>query len=448
MKTAPNFEEIFAVMSAASVGNTEDRVALPDEPNPDDLATKFAIAVNLLLDDLHFRAAQLSASYLATQLELERLVAERTEQLRQSEEKFAKAFQANPAAVSIASLPDGIWIEVNDALSKMTGYSREELLGHSSTELGMVDEASRAKILEAIHNQGQIRNVEIQMWNKSGTMIDVLLSVEQIQLNGQDCALSINYDISARKRAEHEVQRLNEDLEQRQQALEAANKELEAFSYSVSHDLRAPLRALDGFSQAVLQDYYEVLDDDGREYLQLIRFESQRMGQLIDDLIGLSRFTRSEMRQERVNLSAIVHEVAANIRAEDMQRSVEFIIEDNVIVCGDSHLLRVAVQNLLGNAWKYSSKQPKARIEFACSEANGETTYFVRDNGTGFDMAYVHKLFGAFQRLHGTSEFEGTGIGLATVQRIIHRHGGTIRAEGIVNAGATFYFTLGQENCD
>lgn len=391
-------------------------------------------------------------------LELLKLLAQQTaivsenvqliEQLRQSEEKFAKAFWASPAAISITSLPEGRWIEINDALANMTGYSREELLGHTSAELNLVDGVARAKILETIREHSAVRDVEIQLHSKSKGMVDVLLSTEQIQLNGQDCVLTIQYDITALKQAEREVRRLNADLEKRQLALENANKELEAFSYSVSHDLRAPLRAMDGFSQALLEDYHERLDDDGREYLELIRFESQRMGQLIDDLIGLSRYTRSELRRERVDLSAIAYEEAGRVQAQDPQRAVEFKIEDNLIVCGDSHLLQVVMQNLVGNAWKYSSKQLHTRIEFGCLQTNGAATYYVRDNGVGFDMAYVHKLFGAFQRLHGMTEFEGTGIGLATVQRIIHRHGGSIRAESAVNAGATFYFTLGQANCE
>jgi light-regulated signal transduction histidine kinase (bacteriophytochrome) len=223
-----------------------------------------------------------------------------------------------------------------------------------------------------------------------------------------------------------ETQQLNTELEQRVQErtahLTAVNKELEAFSYSVSHDLRSPLRAIDGFSQAILEDYYDALDAMGKDFLTRIRTESQRMGQLIDDLISLSRFTRPE-------------------------RDIDVSIEDGLTTCGDERLIRVALQNLINNAWKFTTKTAQPRIEFGSIKKDTTTEYFVRDNGAGFDMAYVSKLFGAFQRLHSMDEFSGTGIGLATVQRIMHRHGGFIRAEGKLNEGAAFYFTLGDTTC-
>jgi signal transduction histidine kinase len=250
----------------------------------------------------------------------------------------------------------------------------------------------------------------------------------------------------------HETQALNAELEQRVTErtahLMAVNKELEAFSYSVSHDLRAPLRAVDGFSQALLEDYDAVLDDIGRNFLARIRTESQRMGQLIDDLIGLSRYTRTEMNLQEVDLSQMAREIAADLAANEPERTVEFSIQDEITACADGRLMRVALQNLIGNAWKFSSKNPEARIEFGCMDAAEASEYYVRDNGAGFDSAYTNKLFGAFQRLHAMDEFTGTGIGLATVQRIMHRHGGTIRAEGAVNKGAAFYFTLGARYCE
>lgn len=248
-----------------------------------------------------------------------------------------------------------------------------------------------------------------------------------------------------------ETQKLNSELEQRVQErtahLTAVNKELEAFSYSVSHDLRAPLRAVDGFSQALLEDYNDVLDAMGKDFLNRIRTESQRMGNLIDDLIGLSRFSRMEMNFVKVDLTKMVREIAAECQSKEPERQVDISIQEGVSGCGDERLIHVALQNLINNAWKFTSKTPQARIEFGCTISNGTPEYYVRDNGAGFDMAYVNKLFGAFQRLHGMNEFTGTGIGLATVQRIMHRHGGFIRAEGKVNAGASFYFTLGENTC-
>jgi len=210
----------------------------------------------------------------------------------------------------------------------------------------------------------------------------------------------------------------------------------------VSHDLRAPLRSIDGFSQVLLEDYATQLDEAGRDSLQRVRAATQRMGTLIDDLLKLARLTRSEMRTEVVDLSRIAGDIAAELHRSTPERQVEFIIAQGLEARGDTRLLRVAVENLLRNSWKYTAKQPQPRIEFGSVEGNGERVFLVRDNGAGFDMQYADKLFGVFQRLHSATEFEGTGIGLATVRRIITRHGGRIWAEGAVDQGATFYFTL------
>jgi signal transduction histidine kinase len=238
------------------------------------------------------------------------------------------------------------------------------------------------------------------------------------------------------------LNRYNVELEQKTSQLNATNQELESFSYSVSHDLRAPLRALDGFSQALQDDYAHVLDAEGQDFLSRIRAASQRMGHLIDDLLMLSQLTRTEMCPETVDLSALVQQIAADLRESDPARPIDFLIQSPLNGHGDPRLLRVMLNNLVGNAWKFTSKTPDARIEFGMICQDETPVYFVRDNGVGFDMAYANKLFGAFQRLHKTTEFEGTGIGLATVQRIIHRHGGRIWAESAVGNGATFYFTL------
>ncbi len=249
-----------------------------------------------------------------------------------------------------------------------------------------------------------------------------------------------------RRKAEEEIRKLNLELEERIQQrtaqLEATNMELEAFSYSVSHDLRSPLRSIDGFSQALLEDEADKVSAQGKDYLQRVRAAAQRMAELIDDLINLSRVTRAEMRLEKVNLTDIALSIARELKEIQPDRKVEFLIADGIGASGDARLLRVVLDNLLGNAWKYTGKHPKARIEFGITGANGGSAYYVRDDGAGFDMAYSDKLFGAFQRLHATSEYAGTGIGLATVQRIVRRHGGRIWAEGKVDEGATFYFTL------
>jgi len=252
-------------------------------------------------------------------------------------------------------------------------------------------------------------------------------------------------DITAHKEAEQEIRRLNAELERRVRErtaeLEATNQELEAFAYSVSHDLRAPLRAVRGFSEVLLERYAGQLDEEGQEFLRRACESSQHMGRLIDDLLKLSRVGRSELRWQVVNLSALAGAIAAELRKADPGRAVQFVIEPALRAEGDERLLKVLLDNLLGNAWKFTSHRPEARIEFGFT-AQPEPAFFVRDNGVGFDLAHAGKLFGVFQRLHSATEFPGTGIGLATAQRILKRHRGRVWATGVVNGGATFYFTL------
>ncbi|MEX2535584.1 MAG: ATP-binding protein [Trueperaceae bacterium] len=238
-----------------------------------------------------------------------------------------------------------------------------------------------------------------------------------------------------RQKVERSAGRLSNELQ-------SQSEELESITYSISHDLRAPLRGLDGFSQALLEDYGDVLDETGKSYLRRVRTGAQLIGELIDNLLDLSRLSYVQMRREEVNLSEVAGRIADRLRESSPEREMEFLIPQGIMAQGDANMLAVVLENLLSNAWKFTSKEERARIEFGANLEDGETTYFVRDNGVGFDMRYSGRLFAPFQRLHPNREFEGTGVGLATVRRIVRRHGGRVRAEAQVGQGATFFFTL------
>ena len=242
--------------------------------------------------------------------------------------------------------------------------------------------------------------------------------------------------------ANEDLREAFESLRVAKEAADAANRELDAFSYSVAHDLRAPLRAMDGFSAALLEDYSSTLDEQGHEFLRLIRQASQTMAQLIDDLLTLSRVSRAELSRAPVNLSSLVSDIAAGLQRAEPEREVSFVVAEDVVTHGDPRLVPQVLRNLLHNAWKFTGRQKRATIEFGRGVRDGRAFYYVRDDGAGFDPKYAHKLFGVFQRLHSMEEFEGTGIGLAIVQRIVRRHGGEVWAHGETDRGATFYFTL------
>jgi len=384
-------------------------------------------------------------------LEIDRDITERKrteEALRLSEEKFAKAFATNPAAVAITRLADGLFLDVNESWEAMTGHTRGEAIGRSATDLSIwPTPEERDRFARELKQKGFLHGWEQTFARRSGESFATLLSAAILTVAGEEVVLSTLVDISDRKKAEEQIRRLNAELEQRVHErtaqLEASNKELEAFAYSVSHDLRAPLRGIDGWSLALIEDYGPALEPRAREYLGRVRSETQRMGRLIDDLLQLSRFARAQMHHDTVNLSLIAESIAAGLRETHPQRSLEFAIRPGLTAFGDARLLEVALTNLLENAVKFTASRAHARIEFETAGAGGNTAFVVRDNGVGFDMAYAGMLFGAFQRLHSEAEFPGTGIGLATVQRVIHRHGGRIWAEAEPDRGAAFYFTLG-----
>jgi signal transduction histidine kinase len=293
-------------------------------------------------------------------------------------------------------------------------------------------EATQKAILNVLEDSGEEKT---RLAETQRAVVNILEDFDVEKKKVEQVNSDLRNQIAERVRAE-------EAARYAKAVAEAASKELEAFSYSVAHDLRAPLRSIDGFSQALLEDCADQLDVDGTRYLNHVREAAQQMGQLIDDLLNLSRVTRSELRREQVDLTELARAVIARLRDAQPERVVEFVAQDGLVAEADRRLLDIVLTNLLGNAWKFTGKRDVARIEFAATRGEYQTVYFVRDNGAGFDQKYAEKLFGVFQRLHAAQEFEGTGIGLATVHRIIRRHGGRVWAEGQVDRGATFYFTL------
>ena len=392
--------------------------------------------------------------------------------LRLSEERFSNVFRTSPVPASIARIADGHFIEINDAFVEQFGRSREDTLGRTSLETGQWgSRVERMEWISRLKAAGTLRDFETVMYRADGTARAVSISAALGDFGGEQCIIAYIYDITDKRAAEEAILTINAELEKRVAArtteLSETNRELEAFAYSISHDLRAPLRGIDGFSRLLESDYGRQLDDTGREYLDRIRRAAQRMGTLINDLLELSRVSRQAMKQQPVNLSAIANEVIRTLVETDPTRKVSIHITPDCLAQGDPPLLQSVMENLLGNAWKYSRKNPDARIEFGtlalhrapdaaadasnASEtrvdagddvASGQTAFFVRDNGAGFDMAYATWLFTPFQRLHGIDEFEGSGIGLASAARIIGRHGGRIWAEAAPDKGACFYFTL------
>lgn len=341
------------------------------------------------------------------------------------------------------------YIFINSAGVNVIGKPLEEIIGKDDTEIfpydiGLGIMENEREMIASGDNQTYEDTVSDRGELRTFLAVKTLCRNEQGEVIG---IVGVARDITERKQAEQQIKQLNQELErrviERTAQLEVANKELEAFSYSVSHDLRTPLRSIDGFSLALVERYDSQLDDKGKHYLQRVRAASQRMGELIDDLLNLSRVTRSQMHYQTVDLSAMVEAIAADIQQNQPERQVEFVIASGIVARADSRLLQVVFENLLNNAWKFTSNQVSPRIEFGTfSQPDGSTVYFVSDNGAGFDMAYADKLFGAFQRMHTEAEFPGTGIGLATVKRIIHRHGGQVWAKSAVDQGARFYFTL------
>lgn len=356
----------------------------------------------------------------------------------------------------IASMADALIVTTNSGFIKTVNPAAETLFGYSPTELrgqAIALLIADDRFLQQAHEGNPSIATETLCQRKTGEQISVAFSCAAITTEEESTDfVYIGRDVTARKQAEAEIQKLNISLQHQTTELETANQELEAFSRNVAHDLRSPLSHIDFFVQALEEEYGDRLDETGKDYLQQLQKSQQRMDQLIRDLLQLSKISRSDLKITAVNLSAMVREIVGELERDLPQRQVEWTIAPNAIAQGNAGLLKIALENLLGNAWKYSSKRAIARIEFGVSDPAtlsvseslppDSPVYFLKDNGAGFQMDYADKLFSAFGRLHSKREFEGTGIGLAIVHRIIERHGGKVWAQAAVDEGATFYFTL------
>jgi PAS domain S-box-containing protein len=412
------------------------------------IARRNAAPTLVNLDVLSLEAARRALHELRVhqiELEMQNEELRRTqEELNASRARYFDLYDLAPVGYFTIS-EQGLILEANLAATTLFGVARGSLAKQRFSRFVVHEDENiyyghRKQLFET----GAPQVYELRLMKKDATPFWARVeATAALDADGTRVFRAVISDVTERKRAEADISDLNKERERRNTELIAVNKELESFSYSVSHDLRAPLRAIDGFSLALLQDCQDRLGPAEKEHLERVRAAAEHMGRLIDDMLNLARTARYELVRGQVDLSALAREILSDFQKAEPERRVTSVIAPDLTVEGDRTLLRVVIENLLGNAWKFTSKRPAARIEFGVQNEGGRKVYFVRDNGAGFDMKYADKLFGAFQRLHDGSEFPGSGIGLATVQRIIHRHGGRVWAEGTVGQGATFYFAVG-----
>ena len=371
----------------------------------------------------------------------ERKRAERA--LLNAEAVFSKAFRSSANVLAISTLTDGRLIEINDAFERTLGYRREEVIGRRISGLNIWENAKNHQgYLQLLQEKGEVRDYEVRFRSKAGSTIIGLLSGHIIELNGERYLLNQMNDITERKRAAEEIEVLHTALAARAYELELANEELEAFSYTVSHDLRKPLTTISGYCQVLLDVCKDRLDPQCEDFVKEIVNGTDRMNELVETLLEYSRIGHCKLHREAVDLALPARQIALELEMSAPQRRVRFEIADHLTDHADPKLLRIVLDNLLGNAWKYSADKADACIEFGRCEMDGKSVYFVRDNGIGFEGSSSDGLFTAFRRLPGSEHFKGFGIGLATVDRIIKSHGGRVWAEGEAGKGAVFYFTV------
>jgi PAS domain S-box-containing protein len=363
--------------------------------------------------------------------------------LRASEEKFSKVFHSSPDWIAITTLSDGRFIEINDAFLNITGYKREEVIGKTAAELNLwVDPEERPRMADLLRERLIIRDHEAEFRLKSGEIRTMLRSAEVIDLEGETCVINVTRDITERKRSEEKIRRLNRELEQRVKELQEANRELDAFGHSVSHDLRTPLVIIGGLAIRLSKAYAGELDEKGIDMLNVIVDKVKKMESLTDDLLSLSRLGRQQLKLSEVRLEGLVESAFEDVRATAPEREIELTTGKLPLVFADAVLMRQVFINLLSNAVKFTRPRSRAEIGVSCSREGGGTVCSIRDNGVGFSADQAAGLFDVFHRAHRSEDFEGSGIGLSIVQRIISRHCGRVWAEGKPGEGATFYFFI------
>lgn len=426
MTGEPTFDEIFKIMSAASVGDLSARVPLPQNPSLESKETKFAVALNQLLDDLAFRNEALAQK----NSDLER--ANKT--LLDSEERFNLAFRSSPVGMALARLSDGRLLDFNEAFVQVFGLAREDAIGKTSVELGITNPETRKRIIDEVREKGAAHNVELPYTNRKGEKRDLLISVESIVIRDELCSLSVIIDVSDQKQAEKQLLETN-------QVLTKSNRELEQFAYVASHDLQEPLRMVSSYMQLLEARYKDRLDKDAQEFIGYAVDGAVRMQRLIQDLLAFSRVGTRGKEPEAVDSGAALTDALQNLKVS-IQNEKAIIVFDNLpFVMADRNQLSQVFQNLISNAIKFRSRK-KPHITVGAQKSDGFVEFKVADNGIGFDPKHSERIFVIFQRLNPREQYEGTGIGLAICKKIVERHGGRIWVESELGKGTSFYFTF------